>query len=1118
MKNKIKRGQTARRAQLLNTTRTWLSKMIAMFIAAFLLYGNVGTAFAGELSLDAAGTENIGEASSAYVLAGAGTGEEQTSRQEEVTQPGETAESGAEQTGGPETAAEGGRDVVVHFGDGEGQEIAIHVNPETNAPKEAVPAEGTEEKEPESSIPFETETETETLIQQDKKVYTYEDAQVRVTATLEKEGAIPADAVLRVTPVTPDGDGYNYDAYMDALNESAAQSAPETAGESDVPEDDAVQPGMKKLSGDALSKTYNGANTLLYDIAFIAPEYDKDGNPIEGSSKEYEPTEGSVSVSIAFKSNQLSDGLSASADQDVAILHLPVSEEAKDGSMATSEITNLSAEDISVEKVQADVSVTGQESADFEVSHFSVFAAANPNAGSAIKVNIAFQDANGDAVNPAPDMSKSRLYAYVRDTNNSNRIVRELTKEGASYTATISGLYDQNGHTNNGSLFPLDSSHQYEMTLFSYGDRSYGETEQFDMNEKQLLEDGMALNSLYVLNLPEQLRSRCNPVTPGYEYTAIAQGFGAAGAETYLSILGDAVNFGIVTENFDLSVGDAETNVAAFIGKCVNQTGNDLTNKVEQTFILAQIEDTFGIKGYPAYVKVPKDYASQIVEKGINNGGHLTIDTSQTKDELLSEVRAMLTYVKDQSKALLEKADNTCITYNSDQKYDVDLTGRGAGTYYINVSDEMYDRIMSEDSKLRIRKENDQTIVFNVAKSGSLIMHKFNIITNGAERGADNYLNTQDPVPQTIIWNMPNAEQITVSGSITGVVLAKNANVLNNSTSSGWLVSKKVTIGNGEWHNVYQHVEKLSDSVILRAVKTINHSTSAVSGFTFTLDCLDGAEWKTAGSVQNTKGAIVFSGLDCLNYTADDFVPTGTNGQGQRFGRYRYRITESAGDVDEAGNRYIEDSRSYYAEVIVTEVTSKDMKQGGERIVYRASSPKYYYDEAFTHPIPQNGLPAFNNTPDVKTQIPLQKTWQDNGNANGNRPDQIIIHLFADGKEIQQAEVKPSSDGSWNYTFTDLSKYTNDNGVVRPIVYTVTEEPVAHYTLSGNTAETDAQYNTSIYLVNTEESGYSLPATGGEGTRRIYLLSLVLIALAGAGLIRSRRRGHAYRICSRQVY
>ena len=33
-----------------------------------------------------------------------------------------------------------------------------------------------------------------------------------------------------------------------------------------------------------------------------------------------------------------------------------------------------------------------------------------------------------------------------------------------------------------------------------------------------------------------------------------------------------------------------------------------------------------------------------------------------------------------------------------------------------------------------------------------------------------------------------------------------------------------------------------------------------------------------------------------------------------------------------------------------------------------------------------------------------------------------------------------------------------------------------------------------------------------------YLLSLVLIALAGAGLIRSRRRGHAYRICSRQVY
>jgi LPXTG-motif cell wall-anchored protein len=36
--------------------------------------------------------------------------------------------------------------------------------------------------------------------------------------------------------------------------------------------------------------------------------------------------------------------------------------------------------------------------------------------------------------------------------------------------------------------------------------------------------------------------------------------------------------------------------------------------------------------------------------------------------------------------------------------------------------------------------------------------------------------------------------------------------------------------------------------------------------------------------------------------------------------------------------------------------------------------------------------------------------------------------------------------------------------------------------------------------------GVVLPATGGEGTRRLILMGILLIALAGAGLIMIRRR------------
>lgn len=46
----------------------------------------------------------------------------------------------------------------------------------------------------------------------------------------------------------------------------------------------------------------------------------------------------------------------------------------------------------------------------------------------------------------------------------------------------------------------------------------------------------------------------------------------------------------------------------------------------------------------------------------------------------------------------------------------------------------------------------------------------------------------------------------------------------------------------------------------------------------------------------------------------------------------------------------------------------------------------------------------------------------------------------------------------------------------------------------------------TVIIINREMASYALPATGGAGTRRIYLVSIMLIALAGVGLILVRRR------------
>ena len=111
-------------------------------------------------------------------------------------------------------------------------------------------------------------------------------------ARLERADAVPDDAELVVTPVTVESTDYNYDAYMDALNQD--------------PE-----------------KEYTSENTLLYDIAFMIDEKDADGN-LTGKKVEFTPAAGDVNVSIRFKKNQLKNELGVETADDIEVIHLPI--------------------------------------------------------------------------------------------------------------------------------------------------------------------------------------------------------------------------------------------------------------------------------------------------------------------------------------------------------------------------------------------------------------------------------------------------------------------------------------------------------------------------------------------------------------------------------------------------------------------------------------------------------------------------------------------------------------------------------------------------------------------------------------------------------------------------
>ena len=85
--------------------------------------------------------------------------------------------------------------------------------------------------------------------------------------------------------------------------------------------------------------------------------------------------------------------------------------------------------------------------------------------------------------------------------------------------------------------------------------------------------------------------------------------------------------------------------------------------------------------------------------------------------------------------------------------------------------------------------------------------------------------------------------------------------------------------------------------------------------------------------------------------------------------------------------------------------------------------------------------------PDAEfVDIPVTKTWNDNNDKDGNRPNAITVRLYADGVEVD-SRVLTAAD-NWTYTFAERPRYQDDHKT--EIVYSVNEDPVPMYTVEIN--------------------------------------------------------------------
>ena len=141
-------------------------------------------------------------------------------------------------------------------------------------------------------------------------------------------------------------------------------------------------------------------------------------------------------------------------------------------------------------------------------------------------------------------------------------------------------------------------------------------------------------------------------------------------------------------------------------------------------------------------------------------------------------------------------------------------------------------------------------------------------------------------------------------------------------------------------------------------------------------------------------------------------------------------------------------------EVRSLEVTAGE---GNEWTYAFTNLPKYSCGEEIDYVIKEDAVPGYSTVYDDENEFIIinthetervsitgTKTWNDNDNQDGIRPDKITVNLYNGTTLVKSLEVTAADN--WTYSFEDLPKYEEG----KEIVYTITEGAVAGYSTEIN--------------------------------------------------------------------
>ena len=110
-----------------------------------------------------------------------------------------------------------------------------------------------------------------------------------------------------------------------------------------------------------------------------------------------------------------------------------------------------------------------------------------------------------------------------------------------------------------------------------------------------------------------------------------------------------------------------------------------------------------------------------------------------------------------------------------------------------------------------------------------------------------------------------------------------------------------------------------------------------------------------------------------------------------------------------------------------------------------------------------SGFDVTNHHTPETISLSGKKTWDDQGNADGMRPESITVHLMANG--VEKAQKTVTEQDGWAWTFDGLPRY--ENGV--EIAYTIVEDAVPGYTAEISGSNITNRYTPALISVSVSK-------------------------------------------------